>query len=373
VTTWLERLGESTNSFEVGALLVGRSLFGFDDFWPRSSEAALADAERALAVAERISSPRLLSYAVDALSMLMGENGLCAAAEAGRLAAEARPRIPDRWTAHEMLVNAAHLLASAGELDEALAHAAEAMREAATLSTHQRIHAAAAETYALVPLGRLADLLEATAWVPDLIEEEDKATCYHGFVALAGHVLAAHEVGEAIRAQRGLALFGETARAGPDPVGERIRAIELLLRLRGVEQSRQLLLDEPFPDKRTAAIRHMRAGLQIEALRRDSQTVDEMAIDARRLADEGCAPVLGSIADWAQSIVAEDWARAEESALAVGRHREAYLSARLLADLVPLVPPAERSPLGEEAARRLEDVGAMTSAAEVRERAASLS
>jgi class 3 adenylate cyclase len=369
VTTWLERLGESTETFEVGALLVGRSLLGFDEIRSRSSEAALADAERALAVAERISSPRLLSYAVDATSMLMGEDGLCSAAAAGRLAADARPRILDRWTAHEMFVNAAHLLASAGELDEALVQATEATREAATLSTHQQIHAAAAQAYALVPLGRLNHLLEATGSVPQLIEEERKSTCYHGFVALAGHVLAAQEVGDAARAERGLALFDETVPAGPDPVGERIRAIELLLRVRGVERSRELLQDQALPSKRTAAIRRMRVALQIEALCRNRHTVNELAGDARRLADEGCAPVLRGLADWAQALVVGDWAGAEKAALEIGRLREVYLSARLLADLVPLVAPGARRRLGEEVARRLERIGAVTSAAEVRERA----
>jgi hypothetical protein len=371
VRTWLDRLGESSESFETGALLVGRSMFEFDQIQARAGEEAIADAERALAVADRIGSPRLLSYAVDAVTMLMAVDGLCSAANAGRLAAGTRARVPDRWSAHEMLINAAHLHAAAGELDRAMELATEAAHEAATLSTHQRIHAAAAQAYTLAQAGRLAELREATAAVPDLIEEEDRTACYHGLVALAAQVLAAHELGDADAAARTLTLTDEVTSAGPDPLGERLRALELVLRVRGVEESGRLLASHPSPFGRTASMRRLRAALQIAALAGDTATVDELAPEGVALATAACAPALASIADWAASLAAGDLPGAERAAL--GLVGERYLSARLLADLVGFAPRVERGRLAEEAASRLEALGAVTSAGEVRTLASAVS
>src|SRR5206468_915025 len=109
----LAELGETSETFEVGALLVGRSRM---PRWLSTSadrKQARRDAERAIEIAEALASPYLLSYAIEALSQPTVQDGFCeAGAIAERLLGVAET-LSDRIEAQETRVLATLLFSRA--------------------------------------------------------------------------------------------------------------------------------------------------------------------------------------------------------------------------------------------------------------------
>jgi AAA ATPase-like protein len=365
----LEEARGERASFELGALLAGRAALRYWSMAPHSKEDARSDAERAVAIAQEIGSETLLSYALDGLSAEITQDGFCESAElAGRALAVGRS-IEDRGEAHELIVTAAIAFADAGHFDESAVVGAEAALLAARLGPHRGLHAGSAQTNALLPPGRFAELREATATAPDLVAEEGMHTCFHGLTALAGHALSASETGDAGAARQALELYDATAASGAGIYAH--RTIEILRPLIGADEARRRI--EPLEGRETVQgeVYRLRIELQLSALERDWARFQLFADRARSLAPSACAPYLEWIADWGQALelaerggTHEAIAKARTAASALEAYGERYLAARLLVDLLPFLDVGEAKQIAEDVIQRLEAMGAMGSAAE---------
>jgi class 3 adenylate cyclase len=369
----LEEADEERASFELGAFLAGRAAFRFWNLAPHSKEDARRDAERAVAIAQEIGSQTLLSYALDGLGVEITQDGFCESAElAGRALAVGRS-MEDRGEAHELLVTAAIAFADAGRFDEAAAVGAEVASLAARLGPHRGLHAGSAQTNALLPPGRFAELHEATATAPDLVAEEGMHTCFHGLTALAGQAISASEVGATGSAKRALEVFDTTAVSGTGIYA--FRTIEILRPLIGADEARRRVEQFEMREAVGASVQRevyrLRVELQLSALEQDWERLQELADRARSLAPSACAPYLLWIADWGQAVelaergeTREASARARAAASALDAYGERYLAARLLVDVLPSLNAGEANQIAEDVIRRLEAMGARSSAAE---------
>jgi class 3 adenylate cyclase len=367
----LEEAGEEGASFETGALRAGRAGFRFWRMAPHSKEDARRDAERAVTIAEAIDSRTLLSYGLDALVAEVTQDGFCESAELARRALAVARSIEDRGEAHELLVTAALAFADAGRFDEAAVAGAEATLLASQLGPHRGLHAGSAQTRALLPPGRLGELLEATAKAPDLVVEEGMHTCFHGVAAVAGQAIAAFEAGDGDAAKRALEVYDTTAVSGVGIYAS--RGPEILRPLIGAEGARRRLDTVEEADRTDSEVYRLRVELQLTALERDRKRFGILAGNARSLARSACAPYLDWIADWGESIeLAESGrtrqavAKARAAASALEAYGERYLAARLLADLLPFLDAGAADELAEDAIRRLEAIGARGSAEEAK-------
>ena len=363
----LDEAGEEGASFEIGALLAGRSGFGFWKMAPQSKEVARRDAERAVAIAEAIGSQRLLSYALDSLAAEVRREGFCESADLAERALAVSKAMEDRGEAHELLVTAALEFADAGRFDDAAVAASEATLLAARLGPHRRLHAGSAQTRALLPPGRLGELLEATAEAPDLVAEEGMHTCFHGLAALAGQAIGAFEAGDGDAVKRALEVYETTAVSGPGINAS--QATEILRPLIGADEARRRLEKVAGGERTDTEVYRLRVELQLTALERDWGRFTGLAGEARTLARSACAPYLDWIADWGEAIelaesgrTSEATAKARAAASALEAYGEGYLAARLLVDLLPFLDAGAANELGEEAVRRLEAMGARGSA-----------
>jgi len=369
----LEEAGEEILTFETGALLVGRSSVGLWDLGDRATEDCIRDAERAVEIAETIGSPALLSYALDSLAALVSEEGFCGSAELGERLLEASRGMGDRWGAHEMLVTAALCLAEAGRFETASATAEEAAAEALSLSPHHRLHGAAAQAAVLLALGRLDELLRATAQAVDLVVEEGMHTCFHGLQALAGSALASFEAGERGRSTSALEVF-DAVKEGALLPGHGYQTIETLHPVVGSEDALQRLDAQAPPRGTSSRIYRLRAELPLRALAGDWKRYADISADARALARTACAPSLGWIADWGDAVrlasagrFEEAVAGASEALAALDAYGERYRGARLLVDLLPLLDAESAAKLAGPTALRLEQMGALASAARAKD------
>jgi class 3 adenylate cyclase len=372
----LEEADEERASFELGAFLTGRAAFRFWNLAPHSKEDGRRDAERAVAIAQEIGSRTLLSYALDGLSMEITQDGFCESGDlAGRALAVGRS-MEDRGEAHELLVTAAISFADAGRFDEAATVGAEAASLAARLGPHRGLHAGSAQTHALLPPGRLAELREATATAPDLVAEEGMHTCFHGRTALAGQALSASEAGDAGAAKRALEVYDTTAVSGGGI--HAYRTIEILRPLIGTDEARRRVKQAEVGDVARASVQgevyRLRVELQLSALERDWERLRELTDGARSLAPSACAPYLEWIADWGEAVelaerdrMPEAIAKARGAASALAAYGERYLAARLLVDLLPFLDARAAKRIAEDAVRRLEAMGARASAEEGRQ------
>ena len=363
----LDEAGEEGASFEIGALLAGRSGFGFWKMAPQSKEVARRDAERAVAIAEAIGSQRLLSYALDSLAAEVRREGFCESADLAERALAVSKAMEDRGEAHELLVTAALEFADAGRFDDAAVAASEATLLAARLGPHRRLHAGSAQTRALLPPGRLGELLEATAEAPDLVAEEGMHTCFHGLAALAGQAIGAFEAGDGDAVKRALEVYETTAVSGPGINAS--QATEILRPLIGADEARRRLEKVAGGERTDTEVYRLRVELQLTALERDWGRFTGLAGEARTLARSACAPYLDWIADWGEAIelaesgrTSEATAKARAAASALEAYGEGYLAARLLVDLLPFLDAGAANELAEEAVRRLEAMGARGSA-----------
>jgi class 3 adenylate cyclase len=363
----LDEAGEEGASFEIGALLAGRSGLGFWKMAPQSKEVARRDAERAVAIAQEIGSQTLLSYALDSLAAEVRQDGFCECADLAERALAVSKAMEDRGEAHELIVTAALAFGDAGRFEEAAVAASEATLLAARLGPHRRLHAGSAQTRALLPPGRLGELLEATAEAPDLVAEEGMHTCFHGLAALAGQAIAAFEAGDGDAVKRALEVYDTTAVSGPGINASQVT--EILRPLIGADEARRRLEKVAGVERTDTKVYRLRVELQLTALERDWGRFTGLAGEARALARSACAPYLDWIADWGEAIelaesgrTSEATAKARAAASALEAYGERYLAARLLVDLLPFLDAGAANELGEEAVRRLEAMGARGSA-----------
>jgi class 3 adenylate cyclase len=367
----LEEEGEEQASFEVGALLAGRASFRYWKIAPRSKEDARRDAERAVAIAQETGSRTLLSYALDCLAMELRQDGFCDSAEFAQRALAVGRSMEDRGEAHELLVTAAIEFALAGRFDDAALVGADAGRLAARLGPHRGLHAGSAQTTALLPPGRLAELQEATARAADLVAEEGMHTCFHGLMALAGQAIAASESGDTDGAKRALGVYDTTA---VSDIGVYVyRTIDILRPLIGAHDAWRRLEQAEPSETTEGKIYRLRLELQLAAIGRDWERLRDVAAEARVLARAACAPYLVWIADWGGAVelaeggrAAEAIAKARGAASALEAHGERYLAARLLVDFLSACNGGAGSELAGEAIRRLEAMGARRSAGQAK-------
>jgi hypothetical protein len=375
VAEGLREIDEEEVSFEAGTLLVGRafSKWRWGDPVALDLEAARRDAQRAADVGEAIGSAALTSNALEALTWIAFARGNREAAELAERHLRAAARMADRSEAHETVSVAAICFARGGRLDRAREVAAQAARDARSLVPHRWLHAAASTGVALVPAGRFAELIEATEPVVEHAAEEGERICATGLVALAARVLALHERCGPAEAAGALALL-EQLSPPERPLGgwgswitEALRDVvpldESLARLAQVKRG------SPHGD----VVDRLRAALQVRALAGEWGAVEELAAEARALAEPGAAPELAAMADWAQALrlaeagsVADAVALAQPACAAIAVRGEHYTAQRLMAELLARfgddAPPA----LARATAERLDAMDAHTSAAAVR-------
>ena len=293
--------GDRSGTFEGGALLLGRA-WGLRRWTGRGDlAAAKRDAKRAVAIGESIDSPELLAAALEGLSWLVSEEGFCEASAMGERLIRASAGSSDRIEAHESKVTAAICFGWAGWFDRAAQVAQEATQEAPRLSPHRALHSALAQTFCLAPTGRFADLGQATDRILESAVEDagDGQTCLGAIVGVAGRVLWLHEALQADAAAAALELMDRVRPPDRRSIYEYFVA-ELLRPVVGVEATRtRLQRIRPDGQDATASILYLRAWLPVLALSGSEDELEHTAADARRLAQDSCAPALGSIADWA--------------------------------------------------------------------------
>ena len=372
----LDEVGDGPASFELGAFLAGRAVMGFWLLDPRTAKDARQDGERAIEIAQEIGSETLLSYALDGLYMEVMRDGFCESGSFARRAAEVGQSMNDRGEAHELLVTSALAFADAGRFDDAAAVGAETVELAARLGPHRTLHSGSALTRALLPLGRLVELRDATATAPALVAEEGMRTCFHGLRALAGQALSAFECGDDEAARRALEVFDGAKIGSPSHFFPR-ETLEILRPVVGVPDARRRLAAlAPEPEDRPNSqhlVHRLRLELQLSALERSWDLLDELIDRARMLSHAACAPALESIADWAHAVRLADRGEVSQacaialSAVAELEERgERYLGARLLVDLLPALDPEQATKVATRATKRLDAMGATSSASEAR-------
>jgi hypothetical protein len=341
----LAEAGADATTFEAGALLVARSwaLDRWRGAGDRDLPAAERDAQRAVAIAESTGSSLLHAVALEGLTWITFESGLCQAAALGERHLRAATTLADRVEAHESLTVAAMCFAYAGRYDDARAAAAESTRQAPGLSPHRALHAGAAATFALLASGRLAELLEANEGIVEHSEAEGERVCATGIAGLAGMCLALYEARDP-RAPAALALLEALAPTERALGGWGRSVAEILRPAIGIEATRRRLVTPGGPRHTLGDVLRLRTELPVYALGGDWERLDRLLAEARAIARPACAPALACVADWADAVRLAAADRGEE-ALALGEaaaarlaaHGERYTAARLLADLLPLV------------------------------------
>lgn len=349
------------DTFEVGALLIGRaSMVRWFVLERDELTKARAAAERAIEIAERIGSMQLLSHGLEALGWRDADFGFCEAGATGDRMLEVVRRMPDRVEASETLVIAAICLLRGGRFEDAAATARDAADASRPLSPHRRMHAASAQTTALLGAGRLQELAEATQEAPDLVEHEGSRTCAMGSLALAGHAVVRFETLDT--------AAGDRAAAGVEAVGLhrsdssfRYRGIEVLRPFVGLERTRARIdYGEPVRGL-VDGVHDLRARLQLIVLE-DGEAIEPVIAKAREVARDACAPPLRWIADWAEAMAARSLPGAVAAADALDAYGERYTAARLMVDALVRMPDAE---LAAATAAKLRAMGALASAAEL--------
>jgi class 3 adenylate cyclase len=369
----IEETDDSEASFELGAFLTGRAAFGFWELQDHSPRQARDDARRAVRIAQEVDSEKLLSYSLDVLYGVIVGEGFCESGELADRALDAGRSMADRGEAHELLVTAAIAFAHAGRFDEAANTARDTVALATRLGPHRMLHAGSALTNALLPPGRLAELREATAAAPALVESEGMHTCFHGLAALAAQALTAHEDGDDEAANRALEVLDTVAVSGR--VFSPAFATNVVYPLIGPDEARRRLdVADPSGDEARPNVQRLidrtRLELQLCASTRDWATLAALEGRARSLAESACAPYLAWIVDWARAFELADRgergegvSRALAAAASLDAYGERYLGARLLVDLLPVLGESAAG-VAERVIPVLDAIGARTSARE---------
>ncbi len=324
----LEVDGVEPPSFAAGALLLGRCWGVRRWSTPRLSRLGdIADARRAVEIAEQIHSSFLLAMALEGLTWLSFDEGHCGAAELGERHLQAASQLSDRIEAHESVTVAVMCFARAGDFARARAAATEASQQALRLGPHRRLHSAAAEALARVPSGAFDELAAATAGMTELVAAEGRNVCATGTVGLAGHVLALFQARDpAVPAA--IALFEEIAPPERPLGGWGPTIAEILRPVIGAEAT-CARLDAIGPV--TGDVIRLRAEIPARALTGDPRLRARLD-EAHALAGPACAPDLAAIAEWGEAAVSGDRERAQRAAASLEEFGEHYTAARLLSD-----------------------------------------
>ena len=366
--------GEQGVDFETGALLIGRvSTPRWLGSPPGDTLAARRDARRAIEIAEAIDSPYLLAAAYHALYKVVIADGLCECGEVAEGMQRAAGRMRDRVEAHEGLVVASTSFFWAGRFEAARAAADRAVAEAAVLSPHRRLHATCVQAICLGTDGRIPEVLEATAEVPELIRQDGSHTCPYGALALARRAVSLFEVQERQAADAAVELLRQAA-PRQRAAAFVFRAAELLRPFVGLEATGAFLgTIGGRPLDSVDYFNKLRLELQLRALGAEPADLDRLIAESRERARRACAPFIGWLADWAEAIgLVRSGALEQGLTLARGAtsqldaYGERYTAARLLVDVLPWLDTPAAEEVVPDAAGRLEAMGARASAAQAR-------
>jgi len=386
---WLERAeaiaaeglaeaGEDAVTLETGALLLWRSWGGRRrrerrGVGPRTDvPTAKRDATRAIEIAETVGSSVLLAVALEGLTWLTFDEGLGEAGALGERHLRAAATLADHVEAHESYTTAAICFANAGRWDAARRATGQAIDQSVRLPPHRALHAAAAAAVALVPTGRLGELLDATGGLEELAEAEGERLCATGVMGLAGRSLALFESGDpsAARALEILRGAAPTSRW----LGWGHPLAELLRPAVGADETRERVRIAGTPSQAWLDVRRLRTELVLHAAARDWRRLEEVTAQARALAVSASAPALAWHADWAAAVqlLREDRADdalelAQAATAALDAYGERYTAGRLMAELLALVGADAPAPLVERTAASLAAMGAHASAALARD------
>jgi tetratricopeptide (TPR) repeat protein len=367
----LAEAGEDGADFATAALLIGRAwgTWRWRDPIAEDLPRAKRDAERAAEIAEEIGSSLLVSVALEALTWIAFSQGDCEAVALGERHLRAASTLADRFEAHESLNMAVICFVRAGRFDRAREIAAESARQAPGMSAHRHLHAVAAQAIALMPGGSFDELVEATRGVEDLIAQEHEHICANALVALAARAIVLHETGRRPAALAALELFDRVAPPERPLVRWGPWIVEVLRPVAGLEATLARLAHVEVRHGAGNAVDVLRTELLLRVVAGEWDRAAELAGQTRALAATTCAPALGLVADWAESMrLAADGQG--ERALVVGRaataalaeRGEAYAAARLMIDLLARLGAAAPRALVADTAARLEAMGARASA-----------
>jgi hypothetical protein len=183
--------------------------------------------------------------------------------------------------------------------------------------------------------------------------------------------LTLFEAGDHDGAAAALVLLDRASQGAEGPT-LLFRAAEIVRPLAGLGAARARMEGISASRDTVPRVYELRAELQVQALGGDA-LLGELIAEARALAGPACAPALTSLADWAAAV---DLARAGSSAAALAtahhataeleRRGERYTAARLMTDLLPVLAQTDAASVAADVAERLEAMGALASAAEVR-------
>ena len=352
----------SQDTFEAGALLIGRaSMTRWFVLSPVELREARAAAERAIEIADKIGSTRLLSHGLEALGWRDADTGFCEAGATADRMLQLVGRMTDRMEAAETIVIAAICMLRAGRFDESQRIAADACAMARNMSPHRRLHAASAATVCLLGAGRLGELAEATAEAAELVAHEGSRTCAMASLALAGHAVARFESLDGDAGARAAASV-EAVGLNRSDSSFRYRGIEVLRPFVGLERTRARLEHGDPVRGMIDGVHHLRARLQLVALEDAGEPLAPLVERARAVAREACAPPLVFIADWAEAVRAGSLAAATAATDALADYGEQYTAARLMADALIRLDALDAA---EATAARLRRMGALASAAQL--------
>jgi tetratricopeptide (TPR) repeat protein len=364
---------------EVGAQLLWRS-WGGDRRREREQRAetpadvgqAKRDAVRAIEIAEAVGSSVLFAVALEGLTWITFKEGLADAAELGERHLRAAATLADHVEAHESFTTAAICFANAGRFATARRATIDAIAQAARLSPHRMLHAAAAGSMALVPTGRFAEFLDGTPGLEELAAAEGERLCATGTMGLAGRCLALHETGDP-SAERAF----EVLRAAAPPtrwLGWGHPLTELLRPAVSPDETRERLRSSGRPLEAWLVVRRLRTELALHAIAGDWDLLRDAMVQARALAASVGAPALAWHADWAAAVrlladgrAEEALALAETATAALAGYGERYTAGRLMAELLALMGGEAPEELVASTADGLEAMGAHASAALARD------
>ena len=353
---------DQRDTFEVGALLIGRaSMVRWFVLTPDQQQQARDAAERAIEIAERIGSTRLLSHGLEALGWRDADHGFCLAGETADRMLELVAKMSDRVEAAETVVIAAICLLRAGRFEEARETAEQATSLARHLSPHRRLHAASAQTTCLLGAGRFAELAVATEEADELVLHEGSRTCAMASLALAGHAVVRFEALDQTGGERS-ARNVEAIGLHRSDSSFRYRGIEVLRPFVGLERTRSRIERADSARDVVDGVHHLRALLQLAVLDEDGEPLEPLLANARTVARSACAPSLGWIADWAEALRAGSLVGAAAATAALDAYGEHYTAGRLMVDALLRIDDAD---MAAATVARLEAMGALASAAEL--------
>lgn len=354
----LDEIGEDEETLELAALLTGRSVWGRRKLLARSSQEVKADAERAIAISERLGSEKLLSHALDAFGMCLREEGFCELGELADRMINLGSTMVDRRQAHEMLVTAAISLTEIGRYEDSREVGAIVAADAASMGVHQHIHGIRASTGYLVPNGQFAEILDGSEDLLRLIRDDSGLVCDFGGGAVIGRTLALFERGLREEAYEALQFFQS---ALPDIKRIPIVELQMVERVRpfiDAEHALNLLEDASDLSAPAHHIYWIRARLPLAVALGDWHEVDLLTQKAEELAISSCAPLVGSIAAWATAVREGS---VDRTRTALSGVNEPYTAARLAVDFFSMAPEAQDGQFRKATEMVLSDMGALAS------------